>query len=130
MDTGDKIRTLRKMRKMSQQELATLVGVSRSTIAGYENNHISPSLEVICKLSEIFDAPIDSFIDTLCIEPNVDLSPLEYNIEYLINKFEAELLNKDVLFYEGHELNHKEKDMLLILIDNVKTVFANLIRKG
>lgn len=116
---------------MSQQELATQVGVSRSTIAGYENNHISPSLDVICRLSEIFNVRVDAFIDyNMDVEITTDSSPLDYDLEYLINKFQADLLNKEVLYHEGRKLDQKETHMLITLIDNVKDLFTNLIPKG
>lgn len=131
METGNKIKTFRKMHKMSQQELATLVGVSRSTIAGYENNHINPSLDVICRLSEIFNVSVDSFIDSICIDENdKNLGALEFNLEYLINKFQSELLNKEVLFFEGKQLESNETEIFIKIIDNTKVLFAELVSVG
>lgn len=130
MGIGNKIKTFRKMHKMSQQELATQIGVSRSTIACYENGHVSPSLDVICKLSEIFNVRVDAFMEQIFIDENdKNLESLEYNLEYLINKFEGELINKEVLFFDGKKLDDKDIVILIALIDNVKAIFAEILDK-
>ncbi len=63
MKTNKKLQELRKLKGYSQSELAKLVGVSRSAIAGYENGYTQPSLEILCKLCEIFNISIDSLMD-------------------------------------------------------------------
>ena len=47
------LKELRKAKKMSQQELAQLVGVRRETIVHLENNRYNPSLEMALKIAEI-----------------------------------------------------------------------------
>lgn len=63
METSKKIQELRKLKGYSQSELATQVGVSRSAIAGYENGYTQPSLDILCKLCEVFGVSVDSLID-------------------------------------------------------------------
>lgn len=53
------LKELRKAKKMSQQELAQLVGVRRETIVHLENNRYNPSLEMALKLAEIFQLPVE-----------------------------------------------------------------------
>ena len=45
--------------KISQQELAQLVGVRRETIVHLENNRYNPSLEMALKIAEIFDCHVE-----------------------------------------------------------------------
>lgn len=45
--------------EMTQQQLATLVGITRQTIAAIESGKYSPSLEVAFCLAEIFDISLD-----------------------------------------------------------------------
>ena len=45
--------------KISQQELAQLVGVRRETIVHLENNRYNPSLEMAFKIAEIFDCHVE-----------------------------------------------------------------------
>ena len=59
---GKKIKELRNKYKYTQTELATLVGVTKSTIAAYENDTRLPSYEVLIKLSHIFKVSLDYLI--------------------------------------------------------------------
>jgi len=56
MSFGDKIRVARKRKKITQNRLAELTGISRSSIAHYENDLYKPDLEkvsIIAKALEI-----------------------------------------------------------------------------
>ena len=55
----NRIKTLREELNMTQQELADKLGGAKSTVAMYEKGDRKPSLEVLVKLSEIFDSSID-----------------------------------------------------------------------
>jgi len=53
---GEKVRTLRKRRKMSQQRLATVLGIQSSAfISELETGKRKPSLEFVLKIAELFD---------------------------------------------------------------------------
>lgn len=53
------LKEYRKAKKISQQELAQLVGVRRETIVHLENNRYNPSLEMALKIAEIFDCHVE-----------------------------------------------------------------------
>ncbi|MDO6567237.1 helix-turn-helix transcriptional regulator [Alteromonas sp. 1_MG-2023] len=54
------IRTLRFLAdEMTQQELASKVGVTRQTIMAIEKGKYSPSLEVAFKIALVFNLPFD-----------------------------------------------------------------------
>ena len=53
------LKELRKAKKMSQQELAQVVGIRRETIVHLENNRYNPSLEMALKIAEIFQLPVE-----------------------------------------------------------------------
>lgn len=55
----NRIKTIREEFGMTQQELADQLDGAKSTIAMYENETRKPSLEVLIKLSEIFNCSID-----------------------------------------------------------------------
>lgn len=57
---SNKIRELRFFAdEMTQQQLATQVGVTRQTIMAIEKGKYSPSLEVAFKIARAFDKPLD-----------------------------------------------------------------------
>lgn len=55
----NRIKFLREKFGYTQQELADKLNGAKSTIAMYENETRKPSLEVLIKLSEIFNCSID-----------------------------------------------------------------------
>ena len=58
-----KIPELRKSRKMSQQELADAVGVTRQTITSIEVGKYTVSLELAYKIAHYFGLPIEQVFD-------------------------------------------------------------------
>ncbi len=55
----NRIKSLREDFGYTQQELADKLNGAKSTIAMYENETRKPSLEILVKLSEIFNCSID-----------------------------------------------------------------------
>lgn len=55
----NRIKILREELNMTQQELADKLDGAKSTVAMYENGSRKPSMEVLLKLSEIFNCSID-----------------------------------------------------------------------
>lgn len=53
-----KIHVYRATRRMTQQELADLVGVSRQTIMQLERNRYNPSLLLAYSIAKVFDVKI------------------------------------------------------------------------
>jgi DNA-binding XRE family transcriptional regulator len=58
-----KIKKYRIKNKMTQQNLANKLNVSRKTISSWENNRNKPDLEMIKKISSIFNVPLNSLIN-------------------------------------------------------------------
>ena len=68
---ADRLKALRKDRKMTQVDLAALLGLERSSIAKYEAGFAMPSDDVKIKLADLFGVTIDYLIghDTVTPEP-------------------------------------------------------------
>lgn len=58
-DRGLRIKALRKKRGLSQQEAATRLGITRSTISAYECNNKSPSIEILEKMALLYHGSVD-----------------------------------------------------------------------
>ena len=56
---NNNIRVERAIRRISQQELAEAIGVSRQTIFSIENNNYIPSTELALRLSAYFGKPVN-----------------------------------------------------------------------
>ncbi len=59
MKMGKRIRELRSAAKLSQIELANLVGVVQHSISQYESGTVKPSLEVLVKLAVTLETSSD-----------------------------------------------------------------------
>lgn len=56
---GDRLKELREDKNLNQDELASMVNLTRSAISSYETNTNAPSLEIAVKLADIFDVSLD-----------------------------------------------------------------------
>ena len=59
IDFGKKLREARVKKGMTQQELADLIGTSKSVISGYENGKNDPARSVLLKLSKSLDVSLN-----------------------------------------------------------------------
>jgi transcriptional regulator with XRE-family HTH domain len=59
MTLGEKIKSLRKVKDISQEKLAEILGVHITNIGRYETNKQLPSAENIRKLAEYFEVTAD-----------------------------------------------------------------------
>lgn len=62
MNIGDRIQSLRKIKSISQEELANTVGVSRQAVSKWESGQSTPDLEKVIIMSEFFDVTTDYII--------------------------------------------------------------------
>ncbi len=59
---AENLRALRRSRRLSQKELADIVGVDQRTVSAWENKVAEPSLEMLAKLCEIFNETYDGLL--------------------------------------------------------------------
>jgi putative transcriptional regulator len=57
----NKVRELRKLKGLTQEQLAEIIGVSRQTINAIEKEKFDPSLPTSFKMAQLFDLPIEQF---------------------------------------------------------------------
>lgn len=62
MNLGENIQYLRKQKKITQEQLAEKMSVSRQTVSKWEANEIVPELDKIITLSDIFSCKLDVLV--------------------------------------------------------------------
>lgn len=88
------LKYLREQKRISQNKLGELVGVNQTTIARWENEEMSPSIDNVVELSEIFEVSLGYLLGK-------DLS-LKIEQEKLnLSKEQEQQLLKDVLKRKG-----------------------------
>lgn len=60
---GERIKTLRTARNLSQVELAKKLNVSKQSVSNWENNNILPSIDLIKKLAAFFSCSTDYLLE-------------------------------------------------------------------
>lgn len=62
MKFGDKIKALRTKNKLTQEQLAAHLNVTRQAVSNWENNRNLPDIEILLLISTIFDLSLDELI--------------------------------------------------------------------
>jgi transcriptional regulator with XRE-family HTH domain len=63
MKIGNKLKELRVANGYTQEELATILSVSRSTISSWEINRTYPDLSMLVSLSKLYSITVDQLIN-------------------------------------------------------------------
>ena len=81
---GNRLKTLRINKKLTQQQLADLLGLTKSVISAYENGLRYPAYDVLIKIARIFKVSTD-FLLGVEIKREIDTSGLtDEQVEALI----------------------------------------------
>jgi transcriptional regulator with XRE-family HTH domain len=78
---GERLRAVRELRGMSQNDLERVIGVSNVQISSYESGRAEPSLDIVAKFARTLDVTADYLLGMVDV-PNEylkpqDLSPTE-----------------------------------------------------
>lgn len=57
------LKIFRNQNKLSQQQLADVLGVNRSTYCGYEIGRRSVDIETVVRLADFYKVPVDKFFE-------------------------------------------------------------------
>ena len=90
MKFGDNLKRIRKMRKISQEELADKLGVSRQSVSKWETGENYPSMTNIMCLCTIFKCNINELVH----EDMVDINSLDEEVKMSVVKFKSEKQKK------------------------------------
>lgn len=90
MKFGDNLKTLRKLKKMSQEELAEKVGVSRQSVSKWETGEAYPEMNNILELCKIFHCNIGELIN----DNIIDLDSLDEDVKMSVVKLKKEKQSK------------------------------------
>lgn len=61
-DIGKNIRTLRERRKLTQEELAQRLFVTRQTVSNYETGRSRPDLDMLVKIAQVLEADVNQVL--------------------------------------------------------------------
>lgn len=77
MGLGEKISKIKKLKKMSQVELAEQTGISRDAISKYERGEVSPSVDYAKRIADALGVSLDYLVSDNEQEDIVDVEMLK-----------------------------------------------------
>ena len=124
---GDRLKTLRLSKGLTQAQVAEKIGIPRTTYANYESDKREPKIDILNKIAAEFDVTIDDILTKSFIhkEDNDRLYILSLKIAELIpfysfeeiekaTELSKELIEKKQLVISENKLNRNEKIDILI----------------
>jgi len=107
MKFGDNLKTIRKSKKMSQEQLAEKVNVSRQSVSKWENGEAYPEMNNILELCKIFNCKINDLVHT-------DMSD--------IASLDEEIIMNVVKFNESKQNHVKTLSNVISLIGKIGSI--------
>ena len=114
----DNLKTLRKSKGLSQEELAIKLNVVRQTISKWEQGLSVPDAEMLVSISEVFETPVSTIIGGNINEEKVD------DLKAISEKLEV--INLQL----SHSIEHRRKVLhysLISILTVIIVVFAFLL---
>lgn len=85
---SERLKKSRKEKKLTQKDLAKLVGISRSLISDYENQNINPTIRNLTKLANALNVSSDYLLG-IELEPTQEANlKVKENIKNLVTNLE------------------------------------------
>ena len=92
---GDRLRAIRKEHGLTQQNIADVLGVDRTTYTVYEGGSITPSPATLVKLSQIYNVTVGYLIGVEENHPELRKIPDEKQEKKLLSSDPFSLLKKE-----------------------------------
>lgn len=99
---GERLRFLRKEKLLSQAKLSKKIQISRQAYSAYERDVRMPNYQTLCKLTEIFDVPLEFLLSEYTSDTNKYAASLKESTMILQEEeMKQKLLSNDKIRYEN-----------------------------
>ncbi|WP_294403969.1 helix-turn-helix domain-containing protein [uncultured Clostridium sp.] len=117
MNTGNKIKELRKKRGLTQEELAQECGLSKNGIWNYENNKRIPTVNTLNKIADALDISFSELLDINPLSENsniytndkgavTEVIPKTNNVNENLKMFDTDILICECITRIGNEMDY------------------------
>ena len=111
---GSRLKYLRKLENITQQQLATALGIAKSTVSMYENGQREPDFETLEAISDYFNVDMSTFF------PQSEKTPVPIS-EDRQNRNIIKIAGRDGSFVE-RELTDDQIALLKTMLDQLKPI--------
>lgn len=128
MQFGDKLKALRKEKRMTQEEVAQAIGISRRAYMSYEQQNVRPrNREIYTRLAKLLDCDVNYlFVDDDAV--TTGKATLE-KILSVVGTLPVSMLSS-VLYSPRREIDHELKDIERHVATLKGIIFSNMAEKG
>ena len=95
MQFSDTLKKLREKNKLTQEQLAEKLMISKATVSHYEQGINKPNLDTIIKLAEIFDVSVDYLLGRTSVSTPFSSLKKSFTSEISLDDFITMLLSLD-----------------------------------
>lgn len=125
MILGDKLYQLRKAKKLSQEQLALELHISKTALINWENNKAKPSIDNLMKICDFYETDIYSLLEDVS---NVNFS----NAQFKGNNYVVNPNNSTINFNNSPELINEilnNQSKINSLFEQQNTLFSQFLNK-
>ena len=95
---GQRLSRLRKEKELTQNDIADKIGVTSQAVSKWENDQATPDIDVLVKLSEIFDISLDELLGK-------ERKTVEFKEKPSKKEIEKMFLRISILGSDGEKIN-------------------------
>lgn len=112
---GERIAQLRESRKMTQEELAKKIGISRASLSHYEKNRREPDYEVLQRIADYFHVSMDYLMGRID-NPNAILGADTKLFTESLELSDEDILERFTLTIDGRKLTEEETKRFIAFV--------------
>lgn len=135
MNIGDRIKSKRKEKRLTQKELSDLVNVSAQVISNWERDYTHPDYDDVARLSEVLNCSSDYLLGrTDKKESGVSYTaPLtkkdEQDIAKRLEQIKSDIEHTDGLAFDGEPLSKEAQESFLEAMEYVVRTTKKINKK-
>ncbi len=111
----NRIALLRTNRHYTQDEMASLLGISRAALSHYEKGRREPDYETLIKIADLFGVTLD-YIMRRTDDPTIKLDPEVAQLADSVELSDEQIFNKLTLKIDGRELTPEEAKRFIAFV--------------
>ena len=108
-----RLKELRKQNRLTQQQLAEMLGVTQAALSGWENEKFGIDNGSLLKCAKIFDVSIDYLLGRQEQLPELN-SKDKREIQEILDDTEQQLLSQDGLMFDGSPATDEDVQKIIM----------------
>lgn len=135
MFRGDRLRKLRRERKLTAKEFGKIFNIAESTVSGYENGSRNPDTEKINLFADFFGCSTDYLLGRSDVirereKPYYALTEKdERDIAKRLEKLMSDLESDSALAFHGEPMDEETRRLVSIAIENSMRMAREIAKK-